>query len=328
LTNMTERGSSTGCSIEPINIDTLVSEKNTTLDILQFTSSWQKKPAGKDNSDGSRAAVNPSPIGSSQINIVFTIPSSLSSQSILTKRVFISDVTKNQVLASLNNICSSKSSFTINYSTGKALPHNICLYLLLNGTLSTGLREIIFCRTIDDTDANKNKTSTTNNHDAGASHAVGPSAYFILSQSLMILIMMFFIYVVQTAREKSLVQRLSQRLSRKGPYKVFFGKKAMARLDGTDIDHAAANPASTLQAGLNNLAFTRNITSQANSQFKAPLEEPPSDGNGLPANINDRATGRPYGNRDLIDVKEFTRRRSLPGETIIDTDTNTQRSGL
>jgi hypothetical protein len=293
------------CSALSINIDTPTAELEgthtgehrrsttvTTDDIIQFTSSWQRTVVTDDDSYEDH---------STSLNIIqmtFTIPYIISNNSILNKTIFIIDV-----------ICINGSSFIINYSTKKSLPHDICLYLVLNLTSSTTLKEIIFCRTIDNPYDN---SSSSHDNTTAASSTVGPSQFFILSQCIIILIMMFIIYGVQTAREKSLANRVSQRLYRSRPYITIFGNKTTACASS-----AATNHASTLQAGLNNLDFHRRLASLSHP-MGAPIEEQVLAAHDLTSTSNDRRATRWSINRDLIDIKEFTKRMSEPNESSTD----------
>ena len=81
----------------------------------------------------------------------------------------------------------------------------------------------------------------------------------------------------------------------------------VARSNGINT---SINPATTLQVGLNQLVLHRNLTS-----LSTPIEEQVLAANDLTSTINDRRATRPSLNRDLIDVKEFTKRISLPNET-------------
>ncbi|CAF0784522.1 unnamed protein product [Rotaria sordida] len=320
--------SSNICSTESINIDTLTNESHidpniqhdtsitiTPIDIIQFTSSWTRKIVINNHDDDDKQ--NNHPISLNMIQIIFTIPYTITNISIYNKTVFIIDVIHNQLLATLIDICINESSFIINYSTIKPLPHNICLYLLLNLTLSTTLREIIFCRTIDDL---YNNTSLSYNQ-TETNHGVGPSQFFILSQCIIILIMMFIIYAVQTARQKNLVNRASQRLVHSRPYMTIFGNRTVPSTNNND-DSISLNPATTLQRGLNHLIFHRQLSSLPNHQISVPVEEQVLAASDLTSTIFDRRATRPHINRDLIDVKEFTRRMSVQMESPIDTESN------
>ncbi|CAF1276443.1 unnamed protein product [Adineta steineri] len=294
--------SSNICSLQSINIDTRASDTNT----FGFTSSWQLNTV--ENTSNSTIL--------NIIQIIFTIPYTISNNSIFNKTVFITDVVHNQLLASLTNICINGSSFIINYSTTISLPHNICLYLLLNLTSSTVLKEIIFCRTID---YSYNDTSSTDNSQTDTNQSVGPSVYFIISQSIIILIMMFTIYAVQTVRKKSLLNRIGQLVIRSRPYKTIFGHKTDVRNDN-NTDNIPINSANALQVGLNQIVLHRSLASipSLHLTIPTPTEEQVLAANDLTSTIYDRRMSRPFINRDLIDVKEFTKRISTPNESSTD----------
>jgi hypothetical protein len=110
--------------------------------------------------------------------------------------------------------------------------------------------------------------------------------------------MMFIIYGVQTARQKSLVNRVSKRLYRSRPCISIFGDKTIVRIGSNAMD-TSINPATTLRAGLNQLAFHRHLASLSSHQL---IEEQ------VLAAIN----------RDFIHVKEFTKRISEPNESSTD----------
>ena len=156
--------SSNSCSTQSININTTVSETNTSLamNIIQFMSSW-KQTIITDDEDSTSLNIN---------EVKFTIPYQISNESIINKTIFITDIKHHQLIATLTNICINSSSFIINYSTNKSLPHNVCLYLLLNLTISIQ-REIIFCRTIDGFYNNTPHDTST-----ATTSTVGPSGYF------------------------------------------------------------------------------------------------------------------------------------------------------
>lgn len=298
--NRDSASSSNSCSIQSINIDTTVPETNTSLamNIIQFMSSW-KQTIITDDEDSTSLNI---------IEVNFTIPYQISNESIINKTIFITDIKHHRLLATLTKICINSSSFIVNYSINKWLPHNICLYLLLNLTVSTQ-KEIIFCRTIDD--FNNSKLHDTSTATTGTG---GPSGYFILSQCVIIILMMFIIYAVETARKKSLVNRVSQRLHRSRPYISIFGIKTITRT-GSNAINTSINPATTLQVGLNQLVLDRNLASIA-----TPIEEQVLAANDLTSTIYDRRASRPSLNRDLIDIKEFTKRISFPNDTITDTE--------
>jgi hypothetical protein len=304
------------CSTQSINIDKTVNEIDihhststtiTTIDIGQFVSSWERDVVT--NNDHS--------VSLNIIQIVFTIPYKISNESILNKTVFITDVIHYQLLAILTDVCLSESSFFINYSTIQPLPQNICLYLLLNLTSSMILREIIFCRTIED--LHNNNTLSLNDTQSTTNQSVGPSGFFILSQCIIILIMMFTIYGVHTAREKNFLDRVNQRLLRSRPYITIFGKKTVVRT-GSRAVNPSSTSATTIQAGLNQIAFHHRLKSLPNYQINLPIEEQVLAAKDLTSTINDRRATRPCISRDLINVKEFTKRMSLANENSTDTE--------
>lgn len=318
----TSNSSSDICSIPSINIDTLFNESNTdvdikhntstTIDIIGFRSSWQRKikinADHNDEQDNHTSSLN-------IIEIIFSIPYTITSQSIYNKTLFIMDDINNQLLASLTNICINGSSFIINYSTVKSLPHNVCLYLLLNKTLSTALSEVIFCRTIDDS----YKNTSASQNDTATSHSVGPSGFFIISQCIIILIMMFVIYAVQTARQKSLLNRFSERLIHSRPYVIIFGQKTPVRSASNHVNNQI-NPSRTLQSGLNDLVLHRHLTAVPNHQIHAPIDEQILAVTDLTSTLYDRKASKTLANRDLINVKEFTKRMSAQHESSTDTE--------
>ncbi|UJR35725.1 hypothetical protein I4U23_028475 [Adineta vaga] len=312
------------CSMESINIDTLSNgsdshpdkhddNTSTTIlanDIIHFKSSWQQQQASADDQEQNdhSSVLN-------TIQIIFTIPYIILNNSILNNTVFITDIVHNELLASLTNICIDNSSFIVHYSTMKPLPHNICLYLLLNLTSSTILREIFFCRTID----SLSNITSSNDSETEVHRAVGPSSFFILSQCVIILIMMIIIYGVQTARQKSLVNRVGQRLIRSRPYMIVFGNKTngTAAIDTTNIPR---NTTTTPQTGLNHLLFHRNLTVKPNFKMIEPIEEQVLAANDLTSTMQDRRASKVYINRDLINVKEFTKRMSTTNESSTDNE--------
>ena len=313
----TDQPSSTGCSLQTIDIDALSNGTSATDEILGYVSSWQRKPQTGESDDESSHPLK-------SIEIAFTIPYTIAPSSVLNQTVFITDVAHNQLLAALSNLCWNGSSFIVYYASIKALPHNICLYLVLNQSLSTVPREIVFCRTIDDS---QNPLSPSSSQEGDGSHTVGPSQFFILSQCIIILIMMFIIFIVQTARQKSLVHRVSQRLSRSRPYKVVFGHKAMAHANGTSTNHTAISSATTLRAGLNQIVFPRQRTASSDD-LDGSLDKQDLSAADLTSTVTSRSGARPYGNRDLINVKEFTKRISRVDDFRTDSNINTSRIWL
>ncbi|CAF0977516.1 unnamed protein product [Adineta steineri] len=139
--------------------------------------------------------------------VIFTFPYSISNGSILNQTVFITDPIKNHLIASVTLICINGSSFIINYSTNQPLPHNVCLFLLLNITSPATIREIFTCQVI-------NANSSADYEHAVEGHAAGPSAVFIIAQGIMIFIMMMIICLAQVFKEKHVVNRFGQHLHR------------------------------------------------------------------------------------------------------------------
>jgi hypothetical protein len=126
--------------------------------------------------------------------------------------------------------------------------------------------------------------------------------------------MMFIIYGVQTARQKSVVNRVSKRLYRSRPYISIFGDKTIVHT-GSNVMDTSINPATTLRAGLNQLAFHRHLASLSSHQL---IEEQVLAANDLTSTITDRRASRASINRDFIHVKEFTKRISEPNESSTD----------
>lgn len=323
ITNESSTNEHDICPAEPINIDTLTSTSHadsnhqettstpiTTINIMNFVSTWERKdvPDVDDHHNNENHNNNSVPINI--IQITFTIPYEITNEFIQNKTIFIIDASHNQLLASLTDICINESSFIINYSTVTPLPHNICLYLLLSQPLSTTEREIIFCRTIVDT--NNNESSNTNETDHG--HNSGPSEFFILSQCIIILIMMFIIYGVHTARQKNLVNRVSQRVVRSRPYIVLFSNRRAMSADA----NGSVNPATTLESGLNRLVFHRQLAALTN--IAKPIEEQVLAASDLTSTSYDRRASKINSNRDLLNVKELTRRMSALGESPADAE--------
>ncbi|CAF0999877.1 unnamed protein product [Adineta steineri] len=185
--------------------------------LLAITSSWNiamgAKTQGRDDSDEHDPDDNEDYDSSEtedhsesiSYQVIFTFPYSISNGSILNQTVFITDPIKNHLIASLILICINGSSFIINYSTNQPLPHNVCLFLLLNITSPATIREIFTCQVI-------NANSSNNFEAAVDSHAAGPSAVFIIAQGIMIFIMMMIICLAQVFKEKHVVNRVGQHL--------------------------------------------------------------------------------------------------------------------
>jgi hypothetical protein len=125
---------------------------------------------------------------------------------------------------------------------------------------------------------------------------------------------MFIIYGVQKAREKSLVNRVGQRLVRSRPYMTVFGNKT-AVCTSSNAVNASLNAATTLQAGLYQFAFHRHLASISSHQMTTPIEEQVLAAHDLTSTINDRRATRPFINHNLIDLKEFTKRMNRPNSS-------------
>ena len=134
------------------------------------------------------------------IQVIFTIPYSFSRESIVNETVFITDTINGQIIPSIIRVCTNGSSFFIDYSTSQPLPHNVCLFLLLN---MTTLKEMLFCRMI-------NRNSSSIDSRPLDDHRSGPGVIFIISQSVIILIMMFIIALGHKARQKRMISRVHQ----------------------------------------------------------------------------------------------------------------------
>ncbi|CAF3752303.1 unnamed protein product [Adineta steineri] len=210
------------CLTQSTHIDSpkskiITDNQRETYALLAITSSWNiamgTRSQGRDDSDehdpdydeeyGSSETGDHSELHSYQV--IFTFPDSIENGSILNQTVFITDPIKNHLIASLTLICINGSSFIINYSTNQPLPHNVCLFLLLNITSPATIREIFTCQVI-------NANSSTDFEHAVESHAAGPSAVFIIAQGIMIFIMMMIICLAQVLKEKHVVNRFGQHL--------------------------------------------------------------------------------------------------------------------
>lgn len=266
----------------------------TNLSTIDFLSSWEQQIVQHATS-------------LNIIQITFTIPYNLSNQSIVNKTILILDVPHRRLLASINHICFNQSSFFVNYSTYQPLPHDVCLYLLLNLTSTMTLKEMIFCRTIEHSPS-ENSTSSK--------HPVGPSGFFILSQCIIIFVMMLIIYSVQTAREKNLINRMSERVVHTRAFITVFGNKAAMQRSNPDVGmNTISHPATTLQAGLRQMVLNRQLPF-----VPSPIEEQVLAANDLTSTINDRRVTRQSINRDLIPIKKLTKRISLAPDHSIDVE--------
>lgn len=133
------------------------------------------------------------------IQMIFTIPYSFSRESIVNETVVITNPITGENLPSIVQIGVNHSSVFIDYSTSQPFPHKICLFLLLNVSI---LREMIFCEMIS-----QDSPSSDN-------HRSGPGVIFIVSQSVIILLMMFIIALGHKATQKRLPSRLRQYFQR------------------------------------------------------------------------------------------------------------------
>jgi hypothetical protein len=138
------------------------------------------------------------PIRINHIQVTFTIPYSISNDSILNETVFIIDLTHNQLIQTLISICINQSSFHIDYFTNVSLPHNVCLYLLLNMTNS---KEIFLCRTIQKKFSSMHDDHDDDHHEMDHISNV-PGVIFVVIQSVIILIMMLIISMVYTVKNR------------------------------------------------------------------------------------------------------------------------------
>ncbi|UJR10332.1 hypothetical protein I4U23_014538 [Adineta vaga] len=213
--------------------------QNQTLSFITAMSSRQKVAISKyserddshDDSDESNESDESSDHSSlsNNIQVIFSIPYVVEDGSIVNQTLFITDAHNDQIVPSLSYICVNGSSFIVNYMTNKELPHNVCLYLLLNLTSMSTLREIFTCHTII------SNISSNDDHDTNGKHAVGPSFIFIISQSVIILLMMVFISLVHNARNNRLANRLGQHLLRNIPIPQTIRNSILREPDRTDI---------------------------------------------------------------------------------------------
>jgi len=268
---------SNACSVQATNIDQPTNkfdsdDQRQHYNILAVHSSWKKILIKNGYQRDDSGENEPDETGSSNnIQVIFTIPYTVSNEAILNHTVFITDPVNNQLLASFTTICINGSSFIINYSTNIPLPHDVCLYLLLNITLSTALTEIITCRTIEN-------NSSSNNEETSDETTEGPRPIFIVSQGVIIFIMMFIIYLVDRARNKHLVHHVGQHL---------FRIKPLART----ISNRISNDTNDIQ--LNNL-------------ISSSVEEQLVTTNDLTPTFNDRNRTK----HTLINIKELKNRLS------------------
>ena len=268
--------SSNICPIQSLNFGIQRNKFNSDVErqkylAIAITSSFTRIRATHDYNDSDEDELDEADNHSDSIQVIFTIPYTMTNESILNETVFITDAAGNQLIATLMHICINNSSFIINYLTSKPLPHNICLYILLN---ITSLKELYLCRTI-------NNNFSSDHSASGDGHAVGPSGLFIVLLCMLIVLMMITIYVIQTARKKSLMNRITEHL---------FRNKAAARASKRNI----INPEMTNEAQLNNL-----ITSPIEGQVLAAN------------NLTSIHTDRRFTNHNLINIKEFTKRLSI-----------------
>ena len=162
---------------------------------------------GDDDDDDLSEEVDAHTPGKNDVRMIFILPYSFSRESILNQTVFITDRLNSRILPPFIDICMNESSFFISYSTNQSLPHNVCLYLLLNLTTTTS-RELFLCRMIN------GKSSLSMNRMSSNDHNVGPGVIFILLQGVIIVIMMCMIAIGHRAREKHVVSRIRQYFSR------------------------------------------------------------------------------------------------------------------
>ena len=295
----------TSCTEKPVLIDEIPIPTTSLIDLFQWTFSWQQNPIHKSHDDSHSKELT-------EITISFSIPETLSNESIENLTVYIIDGTSKKLLGLIDQLCiDNSSSFTIKYSTANPLPHDICLHLILSQTALSDRSRILFCRTIN---GSKNESSTDENHSIDEGHAVGPSGLFILSQTIIILVMMFIIFAVQTARDKKLADRFRERIKQTWPYKIVSRIRNPSQIDGNDVEESAVNPSRTLQAGLNRLAFLKFAAQHV------PIEQQVLGANDLSTTLNERHSTRICLNRDLIDVKEFTKRISTTIESPDETE--------
>lgn len=310
----TKPPTSESCSTLTINIDSTNNKTNPNFDTFPFTSSLKFISPGK-GSTNDAVSTSTETTKISQVEIIFNIPYSVSNESIRNQTIFIVDAAENKILKIIDKPCwINSSSIIVKYSTSKPLFHQICFFLAFNSTI---MREIIFCRTIQ----NPNNNSTINGDQLhGDSHAVGPSGFFILSQSIIILIMMLFIFAVQTAREKNLAQRGRERLTKTRIYQRIRRIRQQSDTNANAPDSATSHSASALQAGLNFSAYPR-VPQAHGIHLSAPsTDQHELTENNLPNGTTDRTLSKLPSNRDLLNVKELTRRISNPIEINIEPD--------
>ncbi|CAF0782659.1 unnamed protein product [Adineta ricciae] len=143
---------------------------------------------------------------SDTIRLVFTIPYAVENGSIVNRTLVITDAHDDQITPLFSYVCVNGSSFLVHYITEKALPHYVCLNLLLNLTSSRQLKEIYMCQTVS-----KN-VSSHDDHDSDKGHGDIPSFIFIVSQGVIILVMMLIISLVHSVRRRNLANCVGQHL--------------------------------------------------------------------------------------------------------------------
>ncbi|CAF1397864.1 unnamed protein product [Adineta ricciae] len=143
---------------------------------------------------------------SDTIRLVFTIPYAVENGSIVNRTLIITDANDDKITPFFSYVCVNGSSFLVHYITDKALPHYVCLYLLLHLTSARQLKEIYMCQTVS-----KN-ISSHDDHDDDKGHGDMPSFIFILSQAVIILVMMLIISLVHSARRRNLADCVGQHL--------------------------------------------------------------------------------------------------------------------
>ncbi|CAF2388753.1 unnamed protein product [Rotaria sp. Silwood2] len=268
---------SNNCSLQPINIDVQLDklesdDQRQKYTMITITSVWKKIIVKTDSDDNNSEAdeINDSSISFISLNtiqVIFTVPSTIiSNESILNRTVFITDIKSNQLLASLNHICFNGSSFIINYSTNQSLPYNMCLYVLIS---SITLREIFICCTIN------------NNSDDNENQIVGPSISFIMSQSVISLLLMLIINLVQTSRKKNLVNCVG---------KHFFHNKLITHKNSITILNDSIN-----SEMINDIHLKNFISSSVEEQVLAAND------------LTSTRDNRRFTHHTLIDIKELAK---------------------
>lgn len=251
--------------VQSINIDT--AKNNQTIPITSF---W--KPIIPEKDGGESGESEEDSTSSKYIQVIFTIPYTISNGSILNLTVSITDPIHNQIIPSLIHICINSSSFIINYLTNQSLPHYICLYVSL---LATPLKEIFICRTISkDIQPDDDDDETHDGHTG-----TGPSAIFIVLQCVLILLMMLFICVIEISRKNHIVDRVSKRL---------FRHPQVRRMAAADILNESINRRGT------------------SHEIQLNTEQQVLDANGLTPTHNERR----FTNHTLMNITELTKRLS------------------